>query len=81
MVAIPTIEDEDAKRPTACGKRQAAAAFLVVPAFIYKLAREKQPVQQRGTRIHRRAGRGNDVNFRGEAQPMINRPRLVQLVA
>ena len=48
MVAIPTIEDEDAKRPTACGKRQAAAAFLVVPVFKYKLAREKQSVQQRG---------------------------------
>ena len=25
-----------------------AAAFLVVPAFTYKLAREKQSVQQRG---------------------------------
>ena len=29
-------------------KRQAAAAFLVVPVFKYKLAREKQSVQQRG---------------------------------
>jgi hypothetical protein len=29
-------------------KRQAAAAFLVVPPVTYKLAREKQSVQQRG---------------------------------